>query len=173
MRAMHLEHRDVEIVYDDATEQEILGIEVRGKRGVGFCKSTPMAVEPYRRLLSRPKPPTPEDHEKIRPLSRAERKAWLEKRAADLPRPTDKLFPRNHITITPGVAKRDDRRALAARRAFKPRAGLASIRQSLTRMFTRRTSNADERGQRSDRVGAVVLSSAGSAAEGDVVDGAH
>jgi integrase len=97
--AMHLEHRDVEIVFDDATEQEILAIEVRGKRGVGFCKSTPMAVEPYRRLLNRPKPPTYEDHEKIRPLSRAERKAWLEQRKTQLPQPTDKLFPRNHITI--------------------------------------------------------------------------
>jgi integrase len=34
----HLEFRDVEIVDDDATGERILEIEVRGKRGVGYCK---------------------------------------------------------------------------------------------------------------------------------------
>jgi len=36
--AKNLQHRDVAIVEDDATGQTILEIEVRGKRGIGFCK---------------------------------------------------------------------------------------------------------------------------------------
>jgi len=54
--ASNLEHRDVQIVLDEETGQRILEIEVRGKRGVGFCKSMPNAVRPYERLLARPKP---------------------------------------------------------------------------------------------------------------------
>ena len=38
--AARLEYRDVTIVDDDATGETILEIEVRGKRGVGYCKST-------------------------------------------------------------------------------------------------------------------------------------
>jgi hypothetical protein len=52
-------HRDVAIVKDDATGERILEIEVRGKRGVGYCKSMPSAVRPYERLLNRPKPGQP------------------------------------------------------------------------------------------------------------------
>jgi integrase len=65
--ASRLEYRDVEIVDDDATGDTILEIEVRGKRGVGYCKSTPGAVTPFRRLLKR-----------------------------NNPKPTDRLFPVNH-----------------------------------------------------------------------------
>lgn len=54
--AMNLQHRDVEIVDDEDTGETILVIEVRGKRGVGYCKSTANAVKPYKRLLNRPKP---------------------------------------------------------------------------------------------------------------------
>ena len=39
-----LEYRDIEIVEDDATGETILEIEVRGKRGVGYCKSTTGAM---------------------------------------------------------------------------------------------------------------------------------
>ena len=53
--AKNLQHRDVAIVEDDATGETILEIEVRGKRGVGYCKSMPSAVRPYERLLNRPK----------------------------------------------------------------------------------------------------------------------
>ena len=42
--AARLEYRDVKIVRDDATNETILEIEVRGKRGVGYCKSTTGAV---------------------------------------------------------------------------------------------------------------------------------
>ncbi|MFN3585547.1 tyrosine-type recombinase/integrase [Phenylobacterium sp.] len=51
--AQRLEMRDVKVVTDTATQQRILEIEVRGKRGVGFCKSTPDAVAPFERLLKR------------------------------------------------------------------------------------------------------------------------
>lgn len=51
-----LEYRDVAIVEDEATEETILEIEVRGKRGIGYCKSTTGAVRPFRRLLARNKP---------------------------------------------------------------------------------------------------------------------
>jgi hypothetical protein len=51
-----LEHRDVEIVEDYDTGETILEIEVRGKRGIGYCKSTKGAVEPFRRLRKRNKP---------------------------------------------------------------------------------------------------------------------
>jgi len=48
-----LEDRDITIVKDDATGQRILEIEVRGKRGVGHCKSMPGAVHPYQRVRQR------------------------------------------------------------------------------------------------------------------------
>ncbi len=64
-----LEYRDVEIVEDDATGETILEIEVRGKRGVGYCKSTTGAVRPFERMVERNQPePTdrlfPVDHKK-------------------------------------------------------------------------------------------------------------
>jgi len=51
--ASRLEYRDVEIVEDDSTGKTILEISVRGKRGVGYCKSMPGAVYPFQRLLKR------------------------------------------------------------------------------------------------------------------------
>ena len=39
--AFNLHTGDVAIVTDDASDNQILEIEVRGKRGVGHCKSTP------------------------------------------------------------------------------------------------------------------------------------
>ncbi len=51
--ALRLEYRDVAIVTDEATRERILEIEVRGKRGVGYCKSMPGAVMPFRRLRER------------------------------------------------------------------------------------------------------------------------
>jgi integrase len=51
--ALRLEFRDVAIVTDEATGERILEIEVRGKRGVGFCKSMPGAVLPFQRLKKR------------------------------------------------------------------------------------------------------------------------
>jgi integrase len=65
--AARLEYRDVSIVHDDASDETILEIEVRGKRGVGYCKSTTGAVVPFRRLKKR-----------------------------NNPEPTDRLFPKTH-----------------------------------------------------------------------------
>lgn len=54
--AARLEFRDVAIVTDEATGERILEIEVRGKRGVGFCKSMTGAIMPFERLRKRNKP---------------------------------------------------------------------------------------------------------------------
>jgi len=64
-----LEYRDIEIVEDDATGETILEIEVRGKRGVGYCKSTTGAVRPFERMIERNQPELtdrlfPVDHKK-------------------------------------------------------------------------------------------------------------
>ncbi|WP_223475034.1 tyrosine-type recombinase/integrase [Oricola indica] len=68
--ANRLQYRDVEIVEDEETGETILVIQVRGKRGVGYCKSTPGAVMPFERLLRR-----------------------------NMPRPEDPLFPGNHVIM--------------------------------------------------------------------------
>ena len=56
--AARLEYRDVSAVKDEGTAERILEIEVRGKRGVGYCKSMPGAVRPFERMRKRhnPKP---------------------------------------------------------------------------------------------------------------------
>jgi len=65
--AARLEYRDVKVVRDYATNETILEIEVRGKRGVVYCKSTTGAVRPFQRLKKR-----------------------------NNPQPTDRLFPETH-----------------------------------------------------------------------------
>jgi integrase len=54
--ADRLQYRDVTIVRDPGTKERILEIEVRGKRGVGYCKSTMNAVRPFERLQNRNNP---------------------------------------------------------------------------------------------------------------------
>ena len=54
--AMRLQFRDVTVVEDEGSCQTILEIEVRGKRGVGYCKSTAGAVHPFERLKARTRP---------------------------------------------------------------------------------------------------------------------
>ena len=95
--ARNLQHRDIAMVKDEATGELILEIEVRGKRGVGYCKSMPGAVKPYQRLLNRPK---------WRPSGRKPRskKALLALASqpdppAEKPQPTDPVFPGNHIKL--------------------------------------------------------------------------
>lgn len=51
--AARLEYRDVTVVKDRETDERILEIEVRGKRGVGYCKSMPSAAAPFFRLRKR------------------------------------------------------------------------------------------------------------------------
>jgi integrase len=65
--ASRLEYRDVKIVDDAGSNETILEIEVRGKRGVGYCKSTSGAIRPFQRLVERNKP-----------------------------QPTDPIFPKTH-----------------------------------------------------------------------------
>lgn len=54
--ARRLQYRDVTIAEDDATGETILEIEVRGKRGFGYCKSMANAVRPFERLSKRNNP---------------------------------------------------------------------------------------------------------------------
>jgi integrase len=68
--AWRLEYRDVEIVDDEATDETILVIEVRGKRGVGYCKSMAGAVRPFERVKER-----------------------------NDPQPTDLIFPKTHSQL--------------------------------------------------------------------------
>lgn len=75
-----LEFRDVEIVYDDGTGQDILEIEVRGKRGVGYCKSMPGAVLPFKRMRDRERLVDGETTKDGEPVTAR-------------PKPTDRLFP--------------------------------------------------------------------------------
>lgn len=51
--AARLQFRDVTVVRDEDTGETILEIEVRGKRGIGWCKSMPGAVLPFKRLKKR------------------------------------------------------------------------------------------------------------------------
>jgi integrase len=51
-----IEFRDVTIVDDRDSGETILEIDVRGKRGLGFCKSMPGAVLPFQRVLKRRNP---------------------------------------------------------------------------------------------------------------------
>lgn len=53
---LRLQYRDVTVVMDEATNERILVIEVRGKRGTGYCKSMPAAVYPFWRLKKRANP---------------------------------------------------------------------------------------------------------------------
>jgi integrase len=105
--AKNLQHRDVAIVEDDATGETILEIEVRGKRGVGFCKSMPSAVRPYQRLLDRPKPTQP-DSRRERQRRRREGLPQLAEAPPPLEYPDalDPVFPGNHIRLFNGVLAR-------------------------------------------------------------------
>lgn len=51
--ASNLELRDVKIMYDYETAETILAIDVRGKTGTGYARSTAGAVFPFQRLRDR------------------------------------------------------------------------------------------------------------------------
>ena len=99
--AFNLQFRDVtiaDIAIDGETTGKILEIEVRGKRGVGHCKSMPGAVRVYERLLNRPKPVKGESRRE----GQRRRKQGGEPPpppVQELPKPTDHLFPGNHIKL--------------------------------------------------------------------------
>jgi integrase len=102
--AKNLQHRDVSVVMDEATGERILEIEVRGKRGIGYCKSMPSAVRPYQRLLNRPLPGLPQGKRACR--RRAKLGIVPESDEVKYPKPTDSVFPGNHIKLFNGVLKR-------------------------------------------------------------------
>jgi integrase len=102
--AKNLQHRDVSIVKDKATGERILEIEVRGKRGIGYCKSMPGAVKTYQRLLARALPGLPQGKRAIR--RRAEKGEVPESDVVKYPQPTASVFPGNHIKLFNGVLKR-------------------------------------------------------------------
>jgi integrase len=115
--AFNLQHRDVAIATDDATGSEILEIEVRGKRGVGHCKSMPGAVRVYRRLLARARPIQGETRRQ-RQQRRKEGGEPPPSPAVEYPKPTDLLFPGNHIKLFNNLL---DRTGLKLDRDEKPR----------------------------------------------------
>lgn len=51
--AGRLEYRDVTIVTDQDSGERLLEIEVRGKRGIGYCKSMSGAILPFQRMQKR------------------------------------------------------------------------------------------------------------------------
>ncbi len=77
---LRVEFRDVKVENDYATKKTLLVIDVRGKTGVGYCKSTPKAVHPFERLRER----------RIQQL-KDEGKTEVEIKAV---LPTSKLFPK-------------------------------------------------------------------------------
>jgi integrase len=96
--ATRLQFRDATIVEDDASEETILEIEVRGKRGVGYCKSTSGAVRPFERLKARLRPPRAYDTRKddAREEGRGPETITNESKEWRLPGPTDLIFPKYH-----------------------------------------------------------------------------
>jgi len=89
--ARRLQFRDVTIVEDEASGQTILEIEVRGKRGVGYCKSMTGAVRPFERLKARLRPPRAEEQGRGENGANATNNGTEEWRR---PQPTDLIFPK-------------------------------------------------------------------------------
>jgi integrase len=103
--AFNLQHRDVTIANDEAGKADILEIEVRGKRGVGHCKSMPGAVRVYERLLARAKPMQGESRRE-RQLRRKAGGAVPVVPEPEYPKPTDLVFPGNHIKLFNNLLER-------------------------------------------------------------------
>jgi integrase len=117
--ARNLQHRDVAIVEDEATGETILEIEVRGKRGVGYCKSMPSAVRPYQRLLDRAKPVQAESRRQKQRRRREGLPTYAsEPPPLEYPQPIDPVFPGNHVKLFNGIL---DRAKLKRDRDEKPR----------------------------------------------------
>jgi integrase len=89
--ATRLEFRDVTIVKDRDSKETILEIEVRGKRGIGWCKSTASAVLPFKRLRDRKRPEVISELDEDE--TSTEQKPVKRKPHMVLPGPTDRLFP--------------------------------------------------------------------------------
>jgi integrase len=114
--ARRLQFRDVTIVEDDATGETILEIEVRGKRGVGYCKSMTGAVRPFERLKARLRPMRANDPAENgdggEHATTGDAAAWR------LPKPTDLIFPKSHRELFKTIL---DEEGLRADREGRPR----------------------------------------------------
>jgi integrase len=101
--ARRLQFRDVTIVVAAGSGQKILEIEVRGKRGVGYCKSMPGAVLPFQRLKAR-----------LRPAGGPGRKGSRVETMANgewhKPEPTDLLFPKWQRELFNAILKEENLR---------------------------------------------------------------
>ena len=89
--ARRLQFRDVTIVEDEASGQTILEIEVRGKRGVGYCKSMPGAVRPFERLKARLRPAATDGQ---REEGKGAETPKTDSVRLRLPQPTELIFPK-------------------------------------------------------------------------------
>src|SRR5271168_465275 len=76
-----------EIVNDARSNDTILGISVRGKRGVGYCKSMPGAVHAFERLRDRLRPSEEEGRRHRGPFKKDKRVSGRDRK----PEPTDLL----------------------------------------------------------------------------------
>jgi integrase len=103
--AFNLQHRDVTVANDEADKADILEIEVRGKRGVGHCKSMPGAVRVYERLLARAKPMQGESRRE-KQLRRNAGGAAPVVPEPEYPKPIDLVFPGNQIKLFNNLLER-------------------------------------------------------------------
>jgi len=102
--AWGLQFRDVTIVKDDAIG-EILEIEVRGKRGVGYCKSMNGAVRPFERLKDRLRPARADDASKDKNEPQSAKNGsggWR------VPGPTDLIFPKWQRELFNAILKEEN-----------------------------------------------------------------
>lgn len=83
--ANRLQFRDVKIVREGRAKEPILHIDVRGKRGTGYCKSMPGAVFPFQRIMARRTPKITDLQSGAKPRTE--------------PEPTAPVFPRSHATL--------------------------------------------------------------------------
>jgi integrase len=113
--ARQLQFRDVTIVKDDGMDEKILEIEVRGKRGVGYCKSMPGAVRPFERLKSRPRPARLDEPGREGELPKTAATAPAQSR---LPQPADPIFPKSHRELFNAIL---DEEGLKTDREDQPR----------------------------------------------------
>jgi hypothetical protein len=89
--ARRLEFRDVTIVHDRDSDKTILEIEARSKRGVGYCKSVPGAVLPFRRLRSRLRAARVDG---VNTPTKTSGTSAVPSKQGRTPEPTDLIFPK-------------------------------------------------------------------------------
>ena len=99
-----LEFRDVETVEDESTGETILLISVRGKRGVGYCKSMANAVRPFERLRDRLRPVSDDQTDNDNAMGQTQ----STEHGLQKPGPTDLVFPANHKKQFNAILKEND-----------------------------------------------------------------